>query len=165
MVTIKTSVSNNLLTDFIQIIYKTCRSEPNLSPRSKTELRKAYQEDRLLIATKDEKPVGWLMLIQYTNDVQELAAGFVLEPYRSKGIFSKLIHKGTTYAPISILVTFNKSLEQHLNKTTGFRKSSFWEIMKFSKGRFLLNRLNLERLKAIRSHFESSKPKYLLFEK
>lgn len=165
MVTIKTSIDKDQVKSFIHVVYKTCKSEPNLSPRSKDKLRKAYDKNQFLIATDDKNLIGWLMLIPYTNKVQELAAGFVLEPYRSKGIFSKLIQMGLAYAPISILVTFNRTLERHLNSQNGFRNSSFWEILKLSNGRFLLDRLNLERLKAINSHYQTGKPKYLIFEK
>lgn len=164
MVTIKTSINNNQLKDFIHLVYKTCRSEPNLSSRPKTEFRKAYDEGRLLIAVEGEKPIGWLMLIPYTNKVQELAAGFVLEAYRSKGTFSKLVRKGLAYANTSIIVTFSRTLEHRLIQT-GFRNSSFWETLRLSNGRFLLDRLNLERLKAISNHYQTGKPKYLVFMK
>lgn len=164
MVTIKTSINKNQLKDFIHLVYKTCRSEPYLSPRPKVELRKAYDDGKFLIAMDGEKPIGWLILIPYTNKVQELVAGFVLESYRSKGIFSKLVRKGLAYAPISILVTFNRTLERHLTQT-GFRNSSFWETLRLSNGRLLLDRLNFERLKAISSHYQIGKPKYLIFMK
>lgn len=165
MVIIKKSVDKNQVKDFIHVVYQTCRSEPNLSPRPKTEIRKAYDDNRFLIAMDGEKPVGWLILIPYTKRFQELAAGFVLESYRSKGIFLKLVRKGLACAPISILVTFNRALERHLHAQPGFRTSSFWEALKLSNGRFFLDRLNFERLKAISSHYQICKPKYLIFKK
>ncbi len=165
MITIKNNVDKTRAKDLIQTIYKTCKSEPNLSPRPIMEFWKAYGQGRVLIAIHKGEPVGWLMLVPYTDKVQELVAGFVMDSYRSKGVFTKLIHEAVTYSQVSILVTFNKTLERYLNTAVGFSNSSFWEAIKLSRGHFIFRRLNLNRLKAIRAHYQTSKPKYLIFQK
>lgn len=161
MITIKTTIATNKLNDFLETVYKTSKSEPNLSPRSRVELKKAYDESRLLIALDGEKPIGWLMLVPYSNNVQELATGFIKEKYRSKGVFTQLIKTAIVGTRISLTVTFNKSLYNHLIKI-GFKNSSLWDAIKLSNGKFILSRLNLLRLKAINSHYQTSKPGYLI---
>lgn len=165
MVTIKNKLVDSEVQPLIQTIYKTCKSESNLSPRPKNELRKAYAEGKILIAVDGSKPVGWLMLLPYTNKVQELAAGFVIDSYRSRGLFTQLIKKAVTHSQVSMLVTFNKSLYSHLINKVGFKYCSFLEAIILSRGKFLLNRLNLERLKTINNHYQTNKPKYLIYKR
>lgn len=165
MVTIKNRLATDEVQPLIQAVYKACKTESNLSPRPKNELRKAYDEGRILIAVDQSNPVGWLIVLPYTNKMQELAAGFVVDTYRSKGVFTQLIKKALTHAQVSMLVTFNKSLHNHLTNEVGFENSSLWEAIILSRGKFLLNRLNLERIKAINNHYQASKPKYLIYKR
>ncbi|KKQ77376.1 MAG: hypothetical protein UT00_C0013G0007 [Parcubacteria group bacterium GW2011_GWA1_38_7] len=165
MVTIKNKLADGEVHHLIQTIYKTCKSESNLSLRPKNELRKTYDEGRILIAVDRSSLVGWLMLLPYTNKVQELAAGFVVDTYRSKGVFTQLIKNAVTHSQVSMLVTFNKPLYNHLINKVGFKDCSLLETIILSRGKFLLNRLNLERLKAINNHYQMNKPKYLIYKR
>lgn len=164
MVTIKDRLAEGDVQHLIQAVFEACKSESNLSPRPKKELKKAYDEGRIIIALDHSNLIGWIMLIPYTSDVQELAAGFVVDKYRSQGIFTHLIKKAVLRAQVSLLVTFNKSLYNHLTHE-GFKNSSLWEVIKLSRGKFLLNRLNLERIKAINNHYQANKPKYLIYKR
>jgi len=163
-IAIRTSVDKNRIDSLINQIHRTCLREPNLSPRPKNELETAYKERRLLIATDGLSIVGWLLILPYTERFQELAAGYVIESYRSKGIFRKLLQEAFRYAPISSIVTFNYPFANYLLKKIGFRKSSLWESIKLSNSKFLLNRLNLQRLKAIKKHYQANKPIYTIYE-
>lgn len=162
---VKTKIDNKRADTLIDQIYKTCETEPNLSPRPKKELQEAYINDRLLIATDGALIAGWLLIIPYNKNFQELAAGFVIESYRSKGVFNKLLQKAFEFAPVSSIVTFNYSFVSYLLNKVGFKKSSLWEAIKLSRGKFLLNRLNISRVKAIRKHYQTAKPIYTIFIK
>lgn len=159
-----TSVDNDKVDVLLHLIYKTCLSDSNLSPRPKGELEKAYKEGYLLIAIDGSSIIGWLLRIPYTQRFQELASGYVIESYRSKGVFKKLLLEAFKHAPISSIVTFNYPFAHYLLKKNGFRKSSLREAVKFSHGRFLLNRLHFQRLKAIKRHYQKNSPIYTIYE-
>lgn len=165
MITIKTKIKNNRVEPLIQTIYQTCKTDPHLSPRSKEELFKAYKKGYFLIVVNGSLPVGWIMRIPLTKDVQELAAGYVVDAYRAKGVFTQLLLKSFNYTTISIIVTFNKKLAKYLKNKIGFEKTTFWKILKISKGKFVLNRLNIDRLKAIKRHYQTGRPIYLVHYK
>lgn len=164
-IVVKTKIDDERVDSLIDQIYKICGTEPNLSPRPKKELLEAYDNDRLLIATDETLIAGWLLIIPYNKNFQELAAGYVIESYRSKGIFNKLLQKAFEFAPVSFIVTFNYSFASYLLNKVGFKKSSLWEAIKLSRGKFLLNRPSISRLKAIIKHYQSSKPIYTIFIK
>lgn len=160
---VKTRVDNKRVNDLIDKIYKTCATEPNLSYRPKKELLEAYNGDRLLIATDRAIITGWLLIVPYNKNFQELATGYVVESYRSKGVFNKLLQEAFDYAPTSLIVTFNQPFADYLLRKIGFKNSSLWEAIILSRGKFLLNRLNIGRLKAIRKHYKTGKPVYTVF--
>lgn len=162
---VKTKIDNNKVDNLIDQIHRTCEAEPNLSPRPKKELQKAYANNRLLIATDGASIVGWLLIIIYDRNFQELASGYVIESYRSKGVFNKLLQKAFEFAPVSSIVTFNYSFVSYLLNKVGFKKSSLWEAIKLSRGKFLLNRLSISRIKAIRNHYQTARPIYAVFIK
>lgn len=146
-------------------ISQTCQTNPNLSPRSLKEISQAYNEKRLLLALDKTKVVGWLLRIPYNSAGQELAAGYVLKAYRSKGVFNKLLKAALEYSSISLVVTFNYPLANYLTQKMGFKNSSLWEAIKISKGTFLLHRLSITRVKAIKKHYQTCTPVYIIFRK
>ena len=165
MVSIITKLNKPDLEIVINKIQKACITNPNLSPRTKNELMTACKDKRLIIAINNSSPVGWLLRLPYTNGSQELAAVYVVDSHRSKGIFTKLLKRATKEAKISLLVTFNKQLANYLINKQDFKRSSLWEAVKISKGQFLLDRLNINRLIAIAKHLTRSNPIYLIFNR
>ena len=165
MVSIITELKNPKAEEIINTILKISKTDPNLSPRTRSELVNTYKKRRLLIAMDSSTPIGWILRVPYSNNAQELAAAYVVEPDRSKGIFTKLLREAVKSAKISILVTFNKQLASYLINKLGFQESSFWEVIKISKGKFLIDRLNAERLIAIVKHFTKNSPTYLIFNR
>lgn len=163
-VEIRTSVNKKNVESLLNQVYQICQSDPNLSPRPKDELEKAYKAGRLLIAVDESSVIGWLLRIPYTQRFQELASGYVIESYRSKGVFEKLLQEAFKYAPVSSIVTFNYSFAHYLLKKIGFKKSSLWDAIKFSNGKFLLNRFRFKRLKAIGKHYQTNSPLYTIYE-
>ena len=161
-IVIKTIIAKNKTEAVINKVFTVCQNEPNLSPRSKKELENAYNKNNLLIAIAESKIVGWLLKIPYNQKFQELAAGYVIKSYRSKGVFKHLLYEAFKSAPMSTIVTFNYNLSNYLINKIGFKKSSLWETIKLSRGKFLLNRLNLQRITAIRKHYQKSKPMYTI---
>lgn len=161
-IVIKTVVKKKDIKAFLSQVYKTCRTDPNLSPRTLKEFENAYAKKNLLIAVDGLTIIGWLLRIPYTQKFQELAAGFVTEPYRSKGVFGKLLQEALRYRSASSIVTFNNPFADYLLKKVGFKKSSLWEAIKLSNGKFILNRLNLQRIKAIKKHYQVNKPIYMI---
>ena len=169
MVIVKNKVEESKADALIQKIYDVCKSHPNLSPRSKKELTRAYKEGRLLLAqgksyTEGKSyTVGWLLRIPYNEESQELAAGYVLESYRTSGVFKKLLQEAFKHATISIIVTFNKRFANYLLNKIGFKRSSLWETARISKGKFLLERAKFIRIKTIIKHYQTNKPIYTIF--
>lgn len=163
-ITIKTSIEQAKVDSLLNQIYRVCRTDPNLSPRPRKEFESAYKKGRLLIALNGSSVVGWLLRIPYNQKFQELAAGYVIESHRSKGVFRKLLQDAFKYVPVSSIVTFNYPFADYLLNKIGFRKSSLWEAIKLSNGKFLINRLNTNRIKAIRIHYQSNKPVYTLYQ-
>ena len=164
-ITIKTTIEKTNVESLLNQIYQVCRTDSNLSPRSKEELVNTYNKGRLLIALDNSFVVGWLLRIPHNQKFQELAAGYVIESYRSKGVFGELLKEAFKYAPVSSIVTFNYPFADYLLNKFGFRKSSLWEAFKLSNGKFLVHRFNINRLKAIKKHYQTSKPIYTLYEK
>jgi len=164
-ITVRTSIDKENVETLLDQIYKACRTNPNLSPRPREELENAYKEKNLLIAVDGSITVGWLLRIPYTQKFQELASCYVIESYRSKGVFRKLLQEAFKYATLSSIVTFNYPFVNYLLKKIGFRKSSLWEAIRLSNGKFLINRLNVQRLKAIRKHYQTNKPLYTIYVK
>lgn len=162
---IKTSIDKDEVEKLLNQIYKVCGTDSNLSPRPRQELEDAYKDKNLLIALEGSSIVGWLLRIPYNQKFQELAAGYVIESHRSKGVFGKLLQEAFKHAPAFSIVTFNYLFADYLINKIGFRKSSLWEAIKLSKGKFLLNRLNIKRLKAIGKHYQTNKPLYTLYTK
>ena len=164
-IAIKTAIDEDNVETLLNKIYIVCKTDPNLSPRAREELENAYKKKNLLIAVDGSITVGWLLRIPYTQKFQELAACYVIESYRSKGVFRKLLQEAFKYATLSSVVTFNYPFVNYLLKKIGFRKSSLWEAIKLSNGKFLINRLNVQRLKAIRKHYQTNKPLYTIYVK
>ena len=162
-ITIKTTIEKTNVESLLNQIYQVCRTDSNSSPRPIDELENAYKKSLLLVAINGSTVVGWLLRIPYTKEFQELAAGYVIESHRSKGVFGRLLQEAFKHAPVSSIVTFNYTFADYLLNKIGFRKSSLWEAIKLSKGKFLINRLNIKRLKAIRNHFKTNKPLYTLY--
>lgn len=160
---IQTSIKKDKIEAFLNHISKVCRTDRNLSPRSKEEIECAYKKKELLIAIDGSSIIGWLLRIPYNQSFQELAAGYVIQSYRSKGVFGKLLQRAIKYTPVSSIVTFNHSLAYYLLNKVDFRKSSLWESIKLSYGKFLINRLNSKRLKAIIKHYQTNKPIYCIY--
>ena len=165
MVSITSKLNSSDLERVINKVQSACRSDPNLSPHTRSELMTACNDGRLLVAMSNSSSVGWILRLPYTRDSQELAAAYVVGSYRSKGIFTKLLRAAIKEAETSILVTFNKQLVNYLISKQAFKKSSLWEAVKISKGQFLLDRLNIERLIAIAKHFARNNPTYLIFNR
>lgn len=162
-VIIKTFTGKDKIEALINKIYTICKNDSNLSPRFKKELINAYNKNNLLVATAETKTVGWLLKIPYNQNFQELACGYVIKSYRSKGVFKQLLNAALISAPISTIVTFNYNLSNYLINKIGFKKSSLWEAIKLSKGKFLFNRLNFQRLTAIKNHYRKGKPIYTIY--
>ena len=165
MVSIITKLNKPDLEIVINKIQKACITNPNLSPRTKNELMTACKDKRLIIAINNSSPVGWLLRLPYANGSQELAAAYVVDSHRSKGIFTKLVNEATKQVKVSLLVTFNKKLANYLINKQDFKRSSLWGAVKISKGQFLFDRLNINRLIAIAKHFSKSNPTYLIFNR
>ena len=160
---IKTSIEKNKVKALLNKIYTVCRTDPNLSPRPMNELENAYKRKHLLIAFNGSSAVGWLLRIPYNNSCQELAAGYVLEKYRSQGIFEKLLLAALPYLNSSIIVTFNYRFANYLLQKMSFEESSLIEAVKLSKGKFLINRIKFDRIKAIKNHYQTGKPIYVIY--
>jgi hypothetical protein len=160
---IQTSVEKNIVEAFLSSVYKTCKTDLNLSFRPMSEIKNAYKKGLLLIATRNSSIVGWLLRIPFNKSFQELAAGYVIEKYRSLGIFNLLIQKGLSYSRSSVIVTFNYRLAEFLIKKMKFKKSSLIETTKLSKAKFLFNRINFGRIKAIYRHYQKNKPIYVIY--
>ena len=165
VVTINTSIPSDAVEAFVEKVHKACNTDPNLSYRSVHEIKVAYEKGLILIALEDKKIAGWLLRIPYNSGFQELAAGFVDESYRSKGVFAKLLESALCYPLSSCIVTFNRSLAHRLLHTFHFRNSSLGEAVWLSKGKFLTHRLSLSRMYAIKKHYQSGKPIYIIFSK
>jgi len=165
VVTINTSIPSDAVEAFVEKVHTACNEDPNLSYRSEHEIRVAYEKGLMLIALDAREIAGWLMRIPYNSGFQELAAGFVEESYRSKGVFEKLIRSALIYTPSSCIVTFNRALANRLLHTFNFRNSSLGEAVWLSKGKFVTHRLSLSRLRAIKNHYKNSKPIYIIYHK
>ena len=161
---IQTSIDQERIESLLNKIYAACRTDPNLSPRPMSELKNAYKKKNILIATYGSSIVGWVLRIPFNKICQELAAGYVVEKYRSQGVFEKLLHAALPYANSSIIVTFNYPFANYLIKKEAFKKSSLVEAVKLSKGKFLINRINLDRIKAIRNYYQTNKPIYTIYK-
>lgn len=161
-------VTDNLKSEdasiLISKIFSLCAHHPYLASRTKRELQKAYGENRLLVACDNSKIIGWMIIINLSLGVQELASAYVEEHYRMRGIFTLLLKKALSKTHKSIFVTYNRDLESLLLKT-GFGKSSFLEIVKVGGSRFLINRFNFRRLISIRNHYKMLRPMYFVYNK
>lgn len=145
----------------LQYLYKTVQKNSALSPRSLHEINSLYLSNQILFALDDTRVVGWLWLIPYGNEIQELAAGYVRNSYRSQGIFTQLLTFAQKNNKTSVTVTFNPKVARKL-KRLNFRVSSLAECILITRGLFLYNRLNLPRLKAISRHHSKNRPYYML---
>jgi len=162
-IVIKTSIEKDKLNAIIDQIYNVCRTDPYLSPCSKKELLKAYEKKNLFLAFYKDVVVGWLLKVPFNKSCQELAAGYVIESYRPKGVFNKLLTNALPLSRSSIIVTFNYPFAKYLLWKTGFRNSSLIEAIKLSRGKFIFNRVKIERIKAIYKHYQQNKPIYTIY--
>ena len=165
MVSITTELKSQDFKIVINKIQKACKTNPDLSPRTKNELMTACKDKTLIVAMNNSSLVGWVLRLPYTNGSQEIAAAYVVDSHRSKGVFTKLVNEATKQAKVSLLVTFNKKLANYLINKQDFKRSSLWGAVKISKGQFLFDRLNINRLIAIAKHFSKSNPTYLIFNR
>ncbi len=163
-IVIKTSIEKANVTALLHQVCAICKTDENLSPRPLKELKNAYANSNLFIALDGSLIVGWLLRIPYNQMFQELAAGYVIEEHRPKGVFNIMLEKAVSCSPISTIVTFNNSFAHYL-LYKGFKKSSLWEVIKLSQGKFLLNRLHIVRLKAIKKHYNKNKPIYVIYKR
>lgn len=164
LITIKSIIAIENVSHVINQIYKTCIKDNNLSTRSRKEILSAYKKNNFLFAYSENHIIGWILKIPYNQSIQELAAGYVFKEYRPKGTFSLLVDEAVKDRPISCIVTFNKQVEKYFI-FKGFKKSSLWKIVKLTQGKFLLSRINIQRLSAIIKHYQKNKPIYLIYKK
>jgi GNAT superfamily N-acetyltransferase len=149
---------------FFRTISHICSSEKYLSPRSCAELRERYMRHELLIAHDEHHVlVGWLMRIPYTPQVQEIASGYVLPEYRSRGVFRTLLHTLLPCTSRSIIATFHYPLAESLFRI-GFTETTLRHITTITRCQFILHRLSIQRLFAIRNHYKTHPPRYCIYE-
>lgn len=159
-ISITQSVSERRKEDILHTIASTTLTEPYLSARSVSVLKKAYDQKRLFFASEGDRVAGWILRISYSFSVQELCAGYVEPSYRGRGVFSQLLTHTLPLAQNSIIVTFNGRLYELLVHQFNFTQSSLLECVYLTRGAFLPERIG--RIGSIISHYQRSRPYYVI---
>ncbi len=148
--------------DVLVRVFETCSHEPNLSYRKWSEIDQWYRNGNILFALCGDEPVGWLVGILHGTAI-ELAAGYIAEGWRSKGIFQALVRTSLDeYDGSAVVATFNVRLAELLMERFRFERCSLWSLCRLTRGRFIWSRLHPKRIFAIGKHLEERKPIYLV---
>lgn len=164
VIDVKKTINSGDLDVFIKVIKDVSDKELFLSPRSLAEIKRAYSDKNIFFAFSKQTLLGWIMVIQYSRNLQEVCFAYVFPKYRKRGVFKLLLSSVLKNSEKSIMVTFSKELCNTILTINNVRKSTFAHVTILTKGRFLLKRLNVFKLVAIIRRFGKTKAYYLIYE-
>ncbi len=164
VIDLKNTLKSKDLNIFLNRLKVVSDKESFLSPRSSAEIKMAYREKNIFFAFSKQTLLGWIMVIQYGRDLQEVCFAYVFPKYRNKGIFKLLLSTALKNSKNSIMVTFSKELSKSILKNKGVKQFTFIQVIILSKGKFLLKRLNVFKLAAIIRRFGKAKAYYLIYK-
>jgi len=95
--------------------------------------------------------------------VQELGFLYVDRSVRKEGVLSEVLDLGLRLAPCSVAVTFREDFAQFLVRERGFRAATLAELIRVSRGWFLLRRLTPTRLATALRRTSRKTPYFLIY--
>ncbi len=150
-----TSLPREKQRKMVEQLFKLIKDEPNLSLRSKSELKKYLAKQQAYLFFDGNNLMGFLFFNFLSPQLKELHGLYLKPSYRNKGYADKIIKKiiadhnysylGATFLPKIVTLT----------KKYGFKKISFNDLTLKEKINFIKPRLKIHRLKEVLRHNSS----------
>ena len=146
----------------VDAIVRAQRSTTSIAPRSRRALHKAADRGLLIAAHRGGVLVGWAIAEPSGAGVVELGSLFVLPGVRDGYAVRELTALGTALSGTCVVVTMDARLARWLRREWDFAPSTLWEVIKVTRGTFLVRRLAPWRLVAALRHVATGSPHYLI---
>jgi len=160
-----TQLPQNKVEKFVEEISYTSELEEKLTPRTKKSLYKRLNRRELVLVLDDNDLAAWGVVEPLGKNWFELGMTYVKPEYRATEAFQLLARELVLRKDSVLFATYDRKLFDYVQREFGFRESSLSEVLQLSGNRFLLKRLNLDSIKAIRSRLATSKPIYAVLER
>lgn len=163
MVTVATNIPVEKYDEIIDKVQSVTLATPSLTPRTRYELLKALKTNSLAVAFDDNNVIGWLIATPYSSTTQEIGMAYILPSYRNSGMLHRMIAELINKCPVTIAVTYESRLKRSLVNQWGFELSSLYELVRVSRGHFLVNRFkSIRSIAAVFAHATHKRPLYLI---
>lgn len=147
----------------VQQIQAIAATEPELTIRSVSVLRRALASARLAVAMDSGEVRGWFL--SEPGGAHEIGFVWVHPDERDGATFERMLTLLTGLEPVAVAVTFRPAFAEWLVRSRGFRLSTLAEVTRLTHGAFLWRRLNPRRLAAVAGHSAGGAPVYLVRQK
>ncbi|MEO3923323.1 class I SAM-dependent methyltransferase [Micromonosporaceae bacterium B7E4] len=147
--------------EVVSWIHRTLRDDRALSPRPSAALRQAYAEGRVCLVERDGVPVGWILRIPHTAQVQEVAGAYVLPEHRGAGAAAALLGATLPATPVTFCTTGSERLARYLTREWDFRPCGPLDLLRLTRGRIVGDRLHPARLRYGAAYLRRSRPRLL----
>ncbi len=152
-----TSLPKKKQTKITDELFSLIKNEPNLSLRSKSELKKYLSNQQAYLFFDNKNLMGFLFFHFLSPQLKELHGLYLKPIYRNKGYADKIFEEITNDKKYSYLgATFLPKIIT-LTKKHGFKKVALSDLTLREKINFIKPRLKIHRLKEVFRHNNNGK--------
>lgn len=163
-VTIVTELPAETAANTLSEIHAISTATAELTPRSMAVLERALADGRLVIGFVDGTLAGWGLKEPLGRGVFELGMAYTKPEFRGfpvfVGVTQRLVAPGSTY----VFATYDPKAVAYMRRRFGFRETTLGEVVRRSRGRFLLKRLDRASRRSIASRIATLTPKYAILD-
>ncbi len=157
-----TSSLDDRFDETIDEIERMSLASKELTPRSRARLERAARQGNLVVAFSADTLAGWGIREPVSRNTSELGMTFVKPEYRDTDAFELLARELTNTKRKLVMATYRKDLQQYTIDHLGFKPSDLFEVIKVSRGGFLLKRMNPASRRSIQHRMRDSKPLFAI---
>lgn len=155
--TASTWIATELPTDCGPLLHRisyTLRGEAHTGSRPFHEIARMYVDHKIYFAMSSSIVLGWLLVVDHTPTLQEIAGAYVLPDFRRQGVLETLVAECINRRPSTLAVVTDESLALWARAQWGFRPCSIYTAVRLTRTRIVRDRIRLSRLRSLRGYIQ-----------